>query len=222
MQASEENLHLDHSKLKETTYILWGALARAYEEEFSPFLPGVMKGLFDCLDQEEKEIEIELGEDASDLVGQEVTISGQKVRVAAATDDDDEEDGTIEDVDIDDEDAWADFDTVTPMALEKEIAVEAIGQVCAFTKKSYLPYLEETVQTLAPMLEHAYEGVRKSVVSTLYRAYATLWEISEKEGQMQKWKAGLPLQVQPTPDLKKMGDVLLTQTLSVWVDEEDA
>jgi hypothetical protein len=221
MHASEENLHLDHSKLKETTYILWGALARAYEDEFSPFLPGVMKGLFDCLEQEEKEIEIELGEDASDLLGKEVTIQGQKVKVAAATDDEDfEEDGAIEDVDIDD-DAWADFDTVTPMALEKEIAVEALGQVCAFTKKAFLPYLEKTVQTLAPMLEHSYEGVRKSVVSTLYRAYATLWEISEKDGQMQKWKAGLPLQVEPTPDLKKMGEMVLTQTLSVWVEEDD-
>jgi hypothetical protein len=223
MQSSEENLHLDHSKLKETTYILWGALARAYEEEFSPFLPGVMKGLFDCLEQEEKEIEIELGEDASDLLGKEVTISGQKVRVAAATDDEDyEDDDGIEDVDIDDDDAWADFDTVTPMALEKEIAIEAIGQVCAFTKKPFLPYLQKTVETLAPMLEHAYEGVRKAVVSTLYRAYATLWEISEKDDLMGKWKPGLPLQTQPTDDLKKMGEMLLTQTLSVWVEEDDA
>ena len=88
MQASEEALNLDHSRLKESTYILWGSLAKVYEEEFSPFLGGVVKGLFACLDQEEADLEVELGDDAKDLLGKEVTIAGRKVKVAAAEDDD--------------------------------------------------------------------------------------------------------------------------------------
>ena len=36
MQASEEALKLEHSRLKESTYILWGSLAKVYEERFLP------------------------------------------------------------------------------------------------------------------------------------------------------------------------------------------
>ena len=38
---------------------------------------------------------------------------------------------------------------------------------------------------------------------------------------MEKWKPGLPLQVQPTPELKKFGEILITATLTVWADEDD-
>src|SRR3954452_16236980 len=142
MQASEEALNLDHSRLKESTYILWGSLAKVYEEEFSPFLGGVVKGLFACLDQEEADLEVELGDDAKDLLGKEVMIAGRKVKVAAAEDDDDDDDeegdDDIEDVEIEgDEDDWDDLTTVGPIALEKEIAIEVLGDVISNTKSAY-------------------------------------------------------------------------------------
>ncbi|EXJ64123.1 hypothetical protein A1O7_00459 [Cladophialophora yegresii CBS 114405] len=221
MQTSAEALELDHSRLKESTYILWGSLAKVYEEDFAPFLDGVVKGLFDCIDQEEADLEVELGDSAKDLLGKEVTIAGKKVKVAAA--DSDDEDGDIEDVEIDDDDDsdWGDLATVTPIALEKEIAIEVIGDVVSNTKKAYLPYFEKTIEKLLPVAEHSYENVRKATISTLHRAYAALYDISEESGQLQKWKPGLPLAVEPTQELKKLGEVLMAATLNVWPEEDD-
>ncbi|RMD44071.1 hypothetical protein DV735_g1063, partial [Chaetothyriales sp. CBS 134920] len=218
MQASEEALKLDHSRLKESTYILWGSLAKVYEDDFSPFLNGVVKGLFECIDQEEADLEVELGDQAKDLLGAEVTIAGRKVKVAAASD----SDGDDEDIeDLDDDSDWGDLAAVTPIAMEKEIAIEVVGDVVGNTKTAFLPYFEQTIQKLLPLVEHDYENVRKATISTLHRAYAALWEISEESGQMQKWKPGLPLQVEPTAELKKLGELLMTATLNIWPEEDD-
>jgi hypothetical protein len=223
MQTSEEALQLDHSRLKESTYILWGSLAKVYEEDFAPFLGGVVQQLFECIDQEEADLEVALGDSAKDLLGKEVTIAGQKVKVASADSDDEPEDGTIEDVEIDGDDSdWGDLATVTPISLEKEIAIEVIGDVISNTKTAYLPYFEKTVEKLLPLAEHSYENVRKATLSTLHRAYAALYDVSEESGQVQKWKPGLPLQVEPTQELKKFGEILMAATLNVWAEEEDA
>ncbi|GAM42478.1 karyopherin [Talaromyces pinophilus] len=218
MRASEEALHLDHSRLKESTYMLWGSISKVYGEDFKPFLDGVFKGLSACIEQEEADLEVELGDAAKDLVGQEVTIGGRKVKVAETSDD---EDGDIEDIDLDDEDDWEDFTTVTPLALEKEIAVEVIGDLISHTKGAYLPYFEKTIELVLPLTEHPYEGVRKSTISTLHRAYATLFALAEENGQMPKWQAGLPLKVQLPVEVKKFAEILMTATIKLWGEESD-
>ncbi|PLN81757.1 ARM repeat-containing protein [Aspergillus taichungensis] len=223
MRATEEALHLGHSRLKESTYIFWGAMSKVYVEHFSPFLDGVVKGLFACIDQDETDLDVSLGEHGKDLVGQEVTIGGRKVRVASADDDEPVgEDGEIEDVDVDeDEDAWDDITATTPLSLEKEIAVEVIGDLVTHTKTAYLPYFEKTIEVVLPLAEHPYEGVRKSTISTLHRSYAMLFGIAEETGQMEKWKPGLPLQVQPAKEVKKFGEILMTCTVRMWTEEDD-
>lgn len=224
MQASEEALQLDHSKLKESAYILWGSLAKVYEKEFAPFLEGAINGLFACLDQEEADIEVDLGQRASDLLGQEVVVAGKKVKVASATDDDFAdvgENGEIEDVDIDDDADWDDLTTVTAVALEKEIAMEVIGDLVGNTGSAFLPYFEKTITKILPECEHTFEGVRKATLTTLHRAYAALWDVTEEAGQMQKWRPGLPLQIPTTAEISKFGEILMTATLGVWEDEAD-
>ncbi|KAI7367977.1 ARM repeat-containing protein, partial [Hortaea werneckii] len=171
MHSSEEGLHLDNQRLKETSYILWSTLARVYEENFDAFLSGVVKALLDCLEQEETDSEVQLGAEASDLVGQEVTIAGKKIKVAGAggvvegaEGGDDEEDDLIQELmegDEDDDD-WDDLGAVTGVAMEKEIAVEVLGDVLTHTKSKYLPYMQKTVEVVLPLLDHSYEGVRKS------------------------------------------------------------
>lgn len=115
MEASEEALHLDHPRLRETSYILWSTMAKVYEEQFAKYLPGAVKGLQECLDQEETDLEVELGEEATDLVGAEVVVQGRKIKVAAATDDDasDLNEAAL------DEDDWDDIGGVTAVAMEK-------------------------------------------------------------------------------------------------------
>ncbi|KAJ5247682.1 hypothetical protein N7468_002665 [Penicillium chermesinum] len=222
MRATEEALNLGHSRLKESTYIFWGAMAKVYGEHFSPFLEGAVKGLYACIDQDETDLEVSLGEHAKDLIGQEVTVGGRKLKVASADDDDDIE-GDIEDIDVeDDDDAWDDEITATtPLALEKEIAVEVLGDLVTHTRSSFLPYFEKTIETVLPLAEHHYEGVRKSTISTLHRSYAMLFTIAEESGQVAKWQPGLPLQVQPAKEVQKFGEILMTATIKMWTEEED-
>lgn len=215
MQASEEALHLGHPRLRETSYILWSVLATVYQEEFTPFLDGVVKGLLESLEQEESDLEVELGEDAKDLLGQEVLIAGKKIKVASATDAPEDFDGME-----DDDDDWDDLTAVTAVALEKEIAVEVIGDVLSNTRKNFVPYFQKTVEAVMPLVEHNYEGVRKATIGTLWRAYACLWGLME-DHIGEKWTPGLPLKSQPSEEVLKLGEIVTTATLSLWEDETD-
>lgn len=216
MQASEEGLHLGHPRLRETSYILWSTLAKVYGEEFTPFLAGVVKGLMECLDQEESDLEVELGEEAKDLLGEEVIIAGKKIKVASATDEPEDLDG-MEDEDGDD---WDDLTAVTAVALEKEVAVEVLGDVLSHTRQNFMSYFEKTVETVVGLVEHNYEGVRKAAIGTLWRAYACLWALME-DHTGNKWVPGLPLKFPPSEELNKLGEVVTSATLSLWDDEVD-
>ena len=217
MEATEEALHLDNSRLKESSYIFWSTMAKVYKTDFKPYLDGVLKSLFACLEQEETALEVDLGEQAADIVGQEVTIGGRKVKVAAASDDTD--DITDLDREAEDDDAWDDFQTITAVALEKEIAVEVIADVMTHTRQEFMPYLESSVGLTLPLVTHSYEGIKKAAISTLFRAYAAVWSLQEE--QMGKWKPGLPLQGQPTNELKQLRQVVMAATLPIWQEDED-
>lgn len=222
MEATEEGLHLDNPKLRETSFLFWGTMAKVYKGEFKPFLMGVVKGLFESLAAEETDLEVNLGDGAKDLEGQEVTIAGKKVKIAsfnedelaAASDFDD-----MSDLDGEEDDDWDGFTTVTAVAQEKEIAVEILGDILTHVTQDYLPYFEKTVETVLPLVDHPYEGVRRAAISTLCRAYGTVWELQAEEGG--KWQPGLPLQKQPSSEIKKLGEIIMTAMLAVWQDEED-
>ncbi len=213
MAASEEALHLGHPRLRETSYILWSTLSKLYEKDFAPFLEGVVKGLLECLEQDESDDNVELGEEASELLGQEVVIAGKKVQVVDGSNEDEMDDE-------DDEDAWDDLSAVTAIALEKEIAVEVIGDVLSHTRDLYIPYLEQTVEAVMTLVDHHYEGARKAAIGTLWRAYACLWALME-DRTGKKWTPGIPLKEQPSQELLKLGEVVTAATLTVWGDEMD-
>jgi hypothetical protein len=219
MQASEEALHLDHPRLRETSYILWSTLAKVYEENFTPFLDGVVKGLLESMDQDEDSPEVELGAEASELLGKEVIVAGKKIKVAEASNEIEDVD-PMEGEDDDDDEDWDDLTAVTAIALEKEIAVEVVGDVLSHTRQNFIPYLEKTVESVMTLVEHSYEGVRKAAIGTLWRAFACLWGLMEDHTGT-KWAPGLPLKQQPTQELIKLGEVVATATMSVWGDEMD-
>ncbi|KAL8677173.1 MAG: hypothetical protein Q9186_006376 [Xanthomendoza sp. 1 TL-2023] len=224
MEATEEGLHLDHPKLRETSFLFWGNMAKVYKAEFKPFLEGVVKAIFESLESEESDLDVELGEEAADLVGKEVTIGGRKVKVSAFSDDELAAADEIEDLDgmgddEDDDSDWADLQAVTAVAQEKEIAVEVVGDIVTHLTRDYVPYIEKTIEIVLPMTEHSYEGVRRGAIATLYRLYAAVWGLQPEE--MQKWKPGLPLQQKPTDEVVKLGEVIVTATLAGWGEEED-
>ncbi|KAH6865522.1 hypothetical protein J4E91_004849 [Alternaria rosae] len=221
MEASEEALHLDHPRLRETSYILWSVLAKVYEEGFAKYLAGIVKGLNDCLEQEETNLDLEFGEEAADLAGQEVTIQGQKIKVAAASDDDDDDSDLNEALMAgDDDDDWDDLEGVSAVAMEKEIAAEVFGDIITHTRREFIPYMESTVTKLLELVDHSYEGIRKAAISTLWRTFACLFGMAEGDG-MAKWQPGLPLKVDIPDELKKLGNLVMTATMTIWQDEMD-
>jgi hypothetical protein len=104
--------------------------------------------------------------------------------------------------------------------MEKEVAVEVLGDVLSHTRSKFVPYFEKTVENTVLLVEHPYEGVRKAAVGTLWRAYACLWGLME-DHTGKKWTPGLPLKTQPSQELLKLGEVVTTATLSLWEDEVD-
>lgn len=224
MQATDEGLHLDHPKLKETSFLFWAMMSKVYEGEFKPFLEGVLKALFESLETEESELEVDLGDEAEDLAGKEVTIGGKKIKISALSDDDIVAADEIEDLDEEaaaagSDDDWDDLDVVTAVAQEKEIAVEVLGDILTHTTRDYIPYLEKTIEIIVPLLEHSYEGVQKAAISTLFRAYSAVWDLQPVE--MKSETPGLPMDPQPSPQIKKLGEIIMTGTLAVWQEEED-
>ncbi|KAH9810766.1 putative importin subunit beta-4, partial [Teratosphaeria destructans] len=224
MQSSEEGLKLDHQRLKETSYILWSTLARVYEEDFEPFLKGTFGALMECLQQDETDSEVQLGAEASDLIGQEVTIAGKKIKVAGANGKEEDEDDAEAIAALmegaEDDDDWDDLGAITAVAMEKEIAVEVLGDVLTHAKSKFAPYMQQTIETILPLFDHSFEGVRKSAIGTMWRLYACIWGLAEDNG-MQKWQPGLPVKVTPPGEIQKVGSLVMTGTLALWQEEAD-
>jgi hypothetical protein len=206
MQAADESLQLGHPRMKETAFMFFGTIARIYGEEFEPFLAGVTRALFESLAQNETD-DFDEGE-----IAKVISIGNQEVsgEVVAMDGDDDEED----------EDNWEEFNSVSAVAFEKEVAAETLGEILTHCKHGFLPYLEKTVEILKEKSSHHYEGVRKAAVSTLWRAYATLWQVFEEKG-MAPWQKGLPLAVQPTKELQTLGGVVCEVTIESLKSEAD-
>jgi hypothetical protein len=227
MQASEEALQLQDEELRESSYILWSYMVKVYGVDFEPFLEGVLKGLFTCLEQEEESMT--LGEDSEDALQKIVArINGNKKLSGKRLKDVDISEllaangAEMETIDVEDED---DVESLglgpsTAISMEKEIAVGVMGDIISYSKAKFLPYFTKTVEMMVTMSNHPYHGVRQAAVETLLRSYETLWQIETDKG-MEKWQPGLPLKVEPTSDLMQLGSVVMRTTLEMWVDQDE-
>ena len=224
MEATGDAMRLDHPKLKETSFLFWGNMAKTYGVEFKPFLDGVVKGLFESLESEESELEVDLGANAADLAGKEVTIGGKKVKVAAMSEEEVNDPSEIEDVDVaeldDDDEDWDDeFQAITAIAQEKEIAVEVLGDVMSHLTMDFMPYLEKAMKIVLPLVEHHYEGVRRGAIATLFRLYNSCWELQPDD--LKNWKPGLPLQNLPSPEVARLGEMIMKAVLASWPHDDE-
>ncbi len=218
LQASEKALHLGNPNLRETTFILWSQLARVYEGDLGASLGGIFQGLFASLQLEEEDVDLNLSEDQQGLVDQDIVLGGKRLKVKANVADDDDD---IEDLmDDEDEDDWEDLVGVSAAALEKEIALEVLGDVIYAAKEKSAPYIEKAIELVTPFAEHTYEGCRKTAIGTLWRTYACVWEALEKQTG-QKWEPGLPLKVAPSSHIAELGQIVTTATLQLWQEESD-
>ncbi|TGJ88611.1 hypothetical protein E0Z10_g176 [Xylaria hypoxylon] len=209
--ASEKALHLGNARLRETTFILWSQLATVYEGDLGDSLAGIFNGLFESLELEEEEVDFDLSEEDQGL------IADKKDKTKGSGELDEDEEDMDED---DDDDDWDDLVGVSAQALEKEIALEVLGDVIYASKEKSAAYIEKAVELIAPFAEHSYEGCRKTAIGTLWRTYACVWEVMEKQSG-QKWAPGLPLNFEPIPNIIKLGEIVTTATMHIWQDEAD-
>lgn len=88
------------------------------------------------------------------------------------------------------------------IAIEKEVAADAIGDIFAATGQSFLPYVERSVTVLVKLLDHYYEGIRKSALSSLFKFINSFYDLSEPAS----WTAGINV----------VGSFL--KRFSIWLD----
>ncbi|EWC46899.1 hypothetical protein DRE_03911 [Drechslerella stenobrocha 248] len=207
MQAADDSIKLDHTRLREGAFSFWAILAKVYGNEFAPFLDSVVQTLLESIEQAELEDD---DDDDEEVIISE--IGGTKLEtpiVVADMTDDDEDDG------------W-DFAAVTAVSMEKEVAIDAIGEIISHCATSFSrEQLAKIVESLISKLNHMYEGVRRAAIDTLWRTYAATWSAQTKAGLMGQWEAGLPLKVQPTEDLRNLGNLIMARTLAMCVQETE-
>jgi importin-4 len=223
MQASEQALELGDGELRESSYILWSFMAKVYKADFEPFLEGTVKGLVNCVKQEEELVMDPSTDDAIQEVmekynskqSEDIKHEVNKILLSKFGGD-----GTLDIDDIEDIDDLEDLDVLSAVALEKEIAIEVMGDVFSHTKEKFLPYVEEVLELVFEHVKHDQAGVREAALGTLWRAYTTLWEIEEEKGTMAQWKPGVPLKVQPPAELLNLGSKIMGVTLGTLPSED--
>ncbi len=122
--------------------------------------------------------------------------------------------------DDDDDDLWDDIGVSTE-ALEKEVAIEVLGDVVthACGPAEIQEYLEKAIEMISPLAEHTYEGCRKAAIGTLWRSYARVRQLMEEETGT-SWEPGFP-KLTTTVTLVKLGEIVANATLQSWAEESD-
>ena len=209
MKAAFEALTMDNTRLRESSFIFFGVMATVFEGEFAHYLPQCVPALIASCQQSEASDEwIEDGETADNAAEAYGTGSSSK----AALDEEDLEDET--DLDL----MEKMFSNVnSAVAIEKEVAADAIGELFGATKSAFMPFVEESMSVLIELLDHYYEGIRKSAIGSLFAFIKTLYELSEP----QDWVPGGVVRVQFHPDVKKAVDHILPTIFETWKTEDD-
>jgi hypothetical protein len=205
-------------------------MAQVFGADFAPYLQQCVPALVASCQQNESADEL-----LEDGEGGSTTTANLAEAFAAGSSklDDDEED--IEDeTDLDALEAM--FSKVnSAVAIEKEVAADTIGELFAATKAAFVPYIEETVQVLIDLLDHYYEGIRKSAVGALFSCIKTIYELSNPQdwvpggvvvsgSTMPRRRRSVLTPSQQVPfhaDVKKLVGHILPRIFEAWATEDD-
>lgn len=200
-----EAIDLNSPSLRECSMIFFGTLAKVYETEFVTYLPRVMPAVFASLGQPEED-------DGTSL-------PSEMIKGFTPADDDEEEAeddadfADIDDVDLDDDELMK---TTTAVAVEKSVAADAVSELFEYTKASFLPYLENSIKSLTPLLTHFYPTTRKAAATTLLSFISIAHEI----GDSPKPEPGIA-NVQMSDDVCKLVDIIVPEIMCVWRGEDE-
>lgn len=127
------------------------------------------------------------------------------------------ENNDVEVGDVDEEPDWNNITVNSALAIEKEIAIDVIGDLAAGTKQAYLPYMEESSKLLLDMVPHFYEGIRKAAIGSLWQTVGVVYNISNPP----KWQAGIPAKVPVAESVTVYSEMVMKATLEALDDEDD-
>ncbi|WVW79439.1 hypothetical protein I302_101408 [Kwoniella bestiolae CBS 10118] len=214
MKAAFEALTMDNSRLRESSFIFFGVMAQVFEGEFSQYLPQCVPALIASCQQDESADEfLNDGEGGS---------SNPSALAEAFTTGVSSKDGEDLGDDEEDETDLAALEQMfskvnSAVAIEKEVAADTIGELFSATKSAFMPYVEETVKVLVELLDHYYEGIRKSAVGALFAFIKTMYDLSEPA----EWQPGAHVRIPFHEHVKKIVEMVLPPIFEAWKTEDD-
>lgn len=199
MKITIEAMTIDSPRLRECSFIFFAVMARTFKDEFAPYLPTAVPALLASFKQAEHDPVP--GASGNGIVeGADPTAGG-----------DGDDDGFV---DMDDlQEAFTNVNSA--IAVEKEVAADSLGVIFEHTRQHFIPFMEQSVQELCEMLQHFYQGIRKSSISALFTFINTFGELSGSK----EWKAGAQPPVPLDANVKSLVDTVVPKVLELW-DEE--
>lgn len=120
--------------------------------------------------------------------------------------------------DIDSEpDAFANLTFNSAITMEKEVAADALGEICGNLGQAFVPYLSKSIELLIPLTLHNFDGCRKTAFGSLWRLAATVYKLSEPP----TWLPGLPVGFPFQADVENVMKIVRDATMTVLNDEEE-
>ena len=213
MSNAFQGMSLDSARLRECSFLIFGVMARVFEEEFAPYLDRVVPALVASCKQQEggedtaftKELEV-----LKKAIGGEGTLEANPDALQKVLD-------SAESIDIEDVDEEKELAVNSAIAVEKEIAADTIGTVFMHTRAQFLPYVETCVHELCELLSHYYEGIRKSAVTSLFEVIQTFYELSSPA----EWKPGSQVEVPLHQNVKDLISHVMPEVFVMWETEDD-
>ncbi|CUA72374.1 putative importin subunit beta-4 [Rhizoctonia solani] len=206
MNNAFEGMSLDSARLRECSYLIFGVMARVFEEEFAPYLDRVVPALIASCKQEEGGEDTAFAKELDEL--KKADKSGEPVDLSKLD---------SESIDIEDVDEEKELAVNSAIAVEKEIAADTIGTVFMYTRSHFLPYVEPCVHELVDLLSHYYEGIRKSAVTSLFAVIQTFYELSSPV----EWVPGSQVHVPLHQNVKDLIGHVMPEIFVMWETEDD-
>ncbi|KAK0218164.1 armadillo-type protein [Armillaria fumosa] len=209
MKQAFQGIEMESARLRECSFLFFGVMARVFGEEFAPYLPNVVPPLLQSCKQDEGGAEFSV----SDAVAAFDSGSSPSNAIAISDDDGHDADG----VELDDLDLNKMMDVNSAIAVEKEIAADTIGTLFASTKHHFFPYIESCSLELTELLNHYYEGIRKSAMDSLLEIVRTFYDLSDH----QDWVPGKVVQVPVQSTVRDLINHVVPNLLEMYQTEDN-
>ncbi|CAO1638647.1 unnamed protein product [Sympodiomycopsis kandeliae] len=199
MKIAFDAMSLESPRLRECSFIFFGVMSRVFGDEFAPYLQNVVPLLLASFKQAEH--------DAVPGASGNGVVEG----VGAPGENGEDDDGFVDFEEM--QEAFLNVNSA--VAVEKEVAADSLGEIFTNTKQHFIPFMEQSVSELTEMLNHFYQGIRKSALSALFMFINTFNEISKP----QEWKAGANPPVALDSSVKSLVDTVIPKVLEMWEEE---